>query len=50
MLIYDTFGAGAGRQRGCFWWKDDWLFLLRSEPIDDPEVMLRKFLSANRAR
>jgi hypothetical protein len=49
-LIYDTFGAASGRQRGCFWWKDGYLFLLRCEPIDDPEVLLRKFLSANRAR
>jgi serine/threonine protein kinase len=46
-LVYDTFGAGTGRQRGCFWWKDGWLFLLRSEPIDDPEVLLRKLLNAN---
>ena len=48
-LVYDTFGA-AGQQRGCFWWKDGYLFLLRCEPIEDPEVLLRKFLSANKGK
>jgi hypothetical protein len=52
-LIYRIDGlnvtAGA-RHRGCMWWKDGWLFLLRSDTIDDPEAILHKFLDANNAK
>jgi hypothetical protein len=42
--------AMGARHRGCFWWKDGWLFLLRSDTFDDPEPILRKFLDTNKAK
>jgi serine/threonine protein kinase len=50
-LLYRMDGlnvAMGARHRGSLWWKDNWLFLLRSDSFDDPEAILRKFLDAKR--
>ena len=52
-LLYRMDGlnvAMGARHRGCLWWKDGWLFLLRSDSFDDPEPLMRRFLDANNVK